>query len=71
MYRGNFDIESANEVVSMNLAGGLLFLIWCSIVVVVIGAWVFKTLEDDNIRVKWDDEKGRWIDMDNPSKFKD
>jgi len=55
----------------MNLAGGLLFLIWCSIVVVVIGAWVFKTLEDDNIRVKWDDEKGRWIDMDNPSKFKD
>ena len=34
-------------------------------------AWVFKTLEDDNIRVKWDDEKGRWIDMDNPSKFKD
>ena len=71
MYRGNFDIESTNEVVSMNLAGGLLFLIWCSIVVVVIGAWVFKTLEDDNIRVKWDDEKGRWIDMDNPSKFKD
>ena len=71
MYRGNFDIESANEVVSMNLAGGLLFLIWCSIVVVVIMAWVFKTLEDDNIRVKWDDEKGRWIDMDNPSKFKD
>ena len=71
MYRGNFDIESANEVEVMNLAGGLLFLIWCSIVVVVIGAWVFKTLEDDNIRVKWDDEKGRWIDMDNPSKFKD
>ena len=71
MYRGNFDIESTNEVEVMNLAGGLLFLIWCSIVVVVIGAWVFKTLEDDNIRVKWDDEKGRWIDMDNPSKFKD
>ena len=71
MYRGNFDIESANEVEVMNLAGGLLFLIWCSIVVVVIMAWVFKTLEDDNIRVKWDDEKGRWIDMDNPSKFKD
>jgi len=32
----------------LSLAGGLLFLIWCSIVVVVIGAWAMKTIDDDD-----------------------
>jgi len=32
----------------LSLASGILFFIWVSIVVVVIGAWAFKTLNQDN-----------------------
>ncbi len=32
----------------LSLAGGLLFLIWCSIVIVVIGAWAMKTIDGDD-----------------------
>ena len=63
MYRGNFDIESTNEVVisekeiKMNLAGGLLFMIWCSIVFFTIGAWAFWTImkQDKTLYDDWDD----------------
>ena len=70
MYRGCGVVKSTRKMV-MSLAGIILFGIWVSLCVAVIGGWAFKTLEDDNIRVKWDDEKGRWIDINNPSKFKD
>ena len=64
MYRGNFDIESTNEVVisekeiKMNLAGGLLFMIWCSIVFFTIGAWAFWTImkQDKTLLDDWDDD---------------
>jgi len=32
----------------LSLASGILFLIWISIVVVVIGAWVIKTINQDD-----------------------
>jgi len=57
VYRGNFDIESTNEVEVMNLAGGLLFMIWCSIVFFTIGAWAFWTImkQDKTLLDDWDD----------------
>ena len=62
MYRGNFDIVTANEMVisekeiTMSLAGGLLFMIWCSIVFFSIGAWVVMTItkQDKSIYDSWD-----------------
>ena len=48
MYRGNFVIESANEV-EMNLAVVVLLMVYISLCVVVIGGWAFKTLEDVGI----------------------
>jgi hypothetical protein len=50
----------------MNLAGIILFLVWMSLCVVVIGGWAFKTLDDDSVIIKWDDDKGRWVDINNP-----
>ena len=50
----------------MNLAGIILFLVWMSLCVVVIGGWVLKTLDDDSVVIKWDDDKGRWVDINNP-----
>jgi len=63
VYHRCFDIESANEVVisekeiKMNLAGGLLFMIWCSIVFFTIGAWAFWTImkQDKTLLDDWDD----------------
>ena len=55
MYRGNFDIESANEV-EMNLAVVVLLMVYISLCVVVIGGWAFKTLEDVGIEVESFDE---------------
>ena len=54
MYRGNFVIESANEVEIMNLAVVVLLMVYISLCVVVIGGWAFKTLDDDVIP-DWDD----------------
>ena len=48
MYRGNFDIVTANEV-EMNLAVVVLLMVYISLCVVVIGGWAFKTLEDVGI----------------------
>ena len=41
----------------MNLAAGLLFIIWCSIVFVAIGGWAFMTImkQDKTIYSDWDD----------------
>jgi len=49
MYRGNFDIVTANEVEMMNLAVVVLLMVYISLCVVVIGGWAFKTLEDVGI----------------------
>ena len=42
----------------MNLAAGLLFIIWCSIVFVAIGGWAFMTImkQDKTIYHDWDDD---------------
>jgi len=42
----------------MNLAAGLLFIIWCSIVFVAIGGWAFMTImkQDKTIYSDWDDD---------------
>ena len=50
----------------MNVAGIILFVIWVSLCVVIIGGWAFKTLDDDSVVIKWDDDKGRWVDINNP-----
>ena len=41
----------------MNLAAGLLFMIWCSIVFFSIGAWAFWTIseQDKTLYDDWDD----------------
>ena len=49
--------------VEMNMAGIILFVIWCSLCVAVIGGWAFKTLDDDVIP-NWDDEIDEFDDAD-------
>ena len=43
----------------MSLAGGLLFMIWCSIVFVAIGGWAFMTItrQDKSLYsdIDWDE----------------
>ena len=63
MYRGNFDIVTANEVVisekeiTMNLAVVVLLMVYVSLCVVVIGGWAFKTMKDVGIEVEsFDDD---------------
>jgi len=42
----------------MSLAGGLLFMIWCSIVFFSIGAWAFWTIsKQDKTIYDWEDDK--------------
>ena len=42
----------------MSLAGGLLFMIWCSIVFFAIGGWVVMTItKQDKTILDWDDDK--------------
>ena len=50
----------------MNLAAGLLFIIWCSIVFVAIGGWAFMTImkQDKTIYHDWNDE---FDDVDFPA----
>ena len=57
MYRGCGVVKSTMEVEVMSLAGGLLFMIWCSIVFFSIGAWAFWTItkQDKSIYQDWDD----------------
>ena len=69
MYRGCGVIKSTNEMVisekeiEMSLAGMILFLIWVSLCVAVIGGWAFKTLDDDVVP-NWDDEVDEFDDDD-------
>ena len=44
----------------MSLAGGILFMIWCSIVFFSIGAWAFWTItkQDKSIYDSWEDDDG-------------
>ena len=53
----------------MNLAAGLLFIIWCSIVFVAIGGWAFMTImkQDKTIYHDWDDEIDEFDDVDFPA----
>ena len=60
MYRGNFVIESANEVEIMNLAVVVLLMVYISLCVVVIGGWAFKTLDEVGIDVD--------VELDNDDK---
>ena len=50
----------------MNLAAGLLFIIWCSIVFVAIGGWAFMTImkQDKTIYHDWDDEFDEFDDAE-------
>ena len=42
----------------MNLAAGILFMIWCSIVFVAIGGWAFMTItRQDKSMYSWDDDE--------------
>ena len=43
----------------MSLAGGLLFMIWCSIVFFAIGGWVVMTItkQEKSIYSDWDDDE--------------
>jgi len=43
----------------MSLAGGLLFMVWCSIVFFAIGGWVVMTItkQDKSIYDSWEDDK--------------
>ena len=62
MYRGNFDIVTANEMVisekeiTMNLAVVVLLMVYISLCVVVVGGWAFKTLDDIGIELDEDDK---------------
>ena len=56
MYRGNFDIVTANEVEIMNLAVVVLLMVYISLCVVVIGGWAFKTLDDIGVELDEDDK---------------
>ena len=42
----------------MNLAAGILFMVWCSIVFFSIGAWAFMTItkQDKTIYQDWDED---------------
>ena len=53
----------------MNLAAGLLFIIWVSIVFVAIGGWAFMTImkQDKTIYHDWDDEIDEFDDVDFPA----
>jgi len=51
MYRGNFDIVTANEVEIMNLAVVVLLMVYISLCVVIVGGWAFKTLDDIGVDV--------------------
>ena len=72
MYRGCGVIKSTNEMdisekeIEMSLAGMILFLIWVSLCVVIVGGWAFKTLDDDVIP-NWDDEIDEFDDVDFPT----
>ena len=41
----------------MNLASGILFTVWCSIVVVAIGGWAMMTIikQEKSLYSDWDD----------------
>ena len=56
MYRGNLDIVTANEVVSMNLAVVVLLMVYISLCVVIVGGWAFKTLDDIGIELDENDK---------------
>mgnify|MGYP006102370781 FL=1 len=56
MYRGNFDIVTANEMVSMNLAVVVLLMVYISLCVVIVGGWAFKTLDDIGIELDENDK---------------
>jgi len=66
MYRGCGVVKSTMEVEVMSLAGIILFSIWVSLCVVIIGGWAFKTLDDDVIP-NWDDEIDEFDDVDFPT----
>ena len=53
----------------MNLAAGILFMIWVSIVFVAIGGWAFMTImkQDKTIYHDWDDEIDEFDDVDFPT----
>ena len=63
MYRGCGVVKSTMEVEVMSLAGIILFSIWISLCVAVIGGWAFKTLDDDVIP-NWDDEIDEFDDAE-------
>ena len=63
MYRGCGVVKSTMEVEVMSLAGIILFSIWVSLCVAVIGGWAFKTLDDDVIP-NWDDEVDEFDDAE-------
>ena len=62
MYRGCGVVKSTRKMV-MSLAGIILFSIWVSLCVVIIGGWAFKTLDDDVIP-NWDDEVDEFDDAE-------
>jgi hypothetical protein len=49
--------------VEMNMAGIILFVIWMSLCVVIVGGWAFKTL-DDEVVPNWDDEVDEFDDAE-------
>ena len=58
----------------MSLAGGLLFMIWCSIVFFTIGTWAFWTItkQEKSIYSDWDDDDfSDWKNDDDDESFHD